>query len=281
MENFDDNIRSLFMETLRFGSLNIIHAKKLVNGSSWKVNRIMNTNELFFVCSGGFHLVIDEQNYYVDKNKMVCIPANIYRDIYIEKDGFAEFYTMQFYAEAGGGSYFNYVEPMSPVDMTEYKSEIERLMDGMVDIGEPMSHSDVLRRIGLAGEVLALFFEVTCAKVKVPERKSHINFGKVMAHIDRNYRYKKLTVAELAAVMKVSEGYFRREFKKEYGMSCKMYIDSLRTEGVLRMLRESDATLKSIAENFRYSDISYLSRVVKKRTGMSPTEYRHKHKTRI
>lgn len=269
---------SLFFSLLRFCSLNVIHAKKLTYGSSWQVNHLINTNELFFVRKGAFHLEMEGHSYNIGENCMVCIPANSYRNIYIEKDCTAEFYSMQFYAETGGVSYFNYIEHLPPVDMTDYRVEAERLFSALADIGEPMSHPSVLRRIGLAGELLAFFLEKAGAKAKIPEKRSHIDFGIIMAHIDRFYRYRKLTTAELAGLVKVSEGYFRREFKKEYGISCGMYINSLRIEGALKMLRETDAPLKTIAENYQYSDTTYLSRVVKQQTGLTPTEYRNKFK---
>lgn len=275
---FNNDEERLFFELLRFCSLKVIHSKKLINDSSWQVNHLIDTNELFFVCKGGFHLEMEGYNYYIGENQMVCIPANLYRNIYIEKGCTAEFYTMQFYAETGGTSYFNYVEHLPPVDMTEHKDEVERLFGKMDDIWEPMSHMAVLKRIGIAGELLALFLEKAEAKVKMSENKSRIDFSKVMAHIDRNYRYKKITMSELAGIAKVSEGYFRREFKKKYGIPCNMYINSLRIEGVLKMLRESDAPLKTIAENFVYSDTTYLLRVVKKQTGLTPMEYRRKYK---
>lgn len=274
---YNHDIQRLFMETLRFSALMVVHAKRLVRDDRWRMNPVMNTNELYFCIEGGFYLVIDENRYYIDKNKMVCIPANVYRDIYIEKGNTAEFYTMQFGFEAKGQSAFNYICPAIPVDITEYRSEAERLFGGMTKIGEPMSYTDVLRRIGFAGELLALYFEMTRPELKLPKHKSKIDFEKVITYIDAFYRREKISVAELAKLARVSEGYFRREFKKEYGVSCKEYINSRRLNGALKMLRESEESLKSIAKNFRYSDTAYLSRVIKKRTGLSPMEYRRRY----
>ena len=50
----------------------------------------------------------------------------------------------------------------------------------------------------------------------------------------------------------MSESYFRREFKKEYGISCKQYLDDLRMKGVLKALTESRSSVKDIADLFQY-----------------------------
>lgn len=269
--------QKLFLETLRFTELNIIYAKKLVRDSKWHTNPVMNTNELYFCVRGGFHLVIDDKRYYIDKNKMVNIPANVYRDFYIEKGKTAEFYVTQFSAEARAKQFFSFINPIPAIDMTKHEAEVTRLFQGMADIGEPMTPSDVMRRIGYAGELLALFLDVGDAQIELPKHRSKIDFSSVMQYIDAYYRFEKISVKGLAGLARVSEGYFRREFKKEYGMSCKEYIESRRVEGVLKMLRESDESLKTIAKNWNYSDSAFLSRVIKKKTGLSPTEYRRKY----
>lgn len=277
---YSSDVQRLFMETLRFADLMVVHVKRLVRDHRWSTIPALNANEIYFCIDGEFQLVIDENVYKIDKNKMVCVPGNVYRSIHVESGDTVEFYTMQFYSEANGQSIFNFVELDQPVDMAGYRAEIDRLFGGMVEIGEPMSHAAVLRRVGYAGELLALFLEAARAEVKPPGHRSRIDFSKVMAHIDAFYKYEHISVAEMAKMARVSEGYFRREFKKEYGISCKAYIDSVRMEGALKMLRESDESLKSIAEDFKYSDTAYFSRVVKKKTGLSPTEYRKKYRTK-
>ncbi len=65
----------------------------------------------------------------------------------------------------------------------------------MADIGEPAAHSAVFRRLGLAGELLALYFEaVGQDTVLLPEQKSRIDFKQVMIHVERDYRFRTLTV---------------------------------------------------------------------------------------
>lgn len=270
--------KSIFMETLRFASLSIVYCKKYIEDSRWNTSHILNGNELFYVKSGCLHIAAESGQYIADQNKLFFSFANEYRSISIPKGTKAEFYIIRFDSEAGGTSYFNFVQSLPLIDAGDFAPRLDALFAQALKIGEPANHGQVFERIGCTGQILALLFQIAEADVKMPKRRSRINFSKVMAYIDRFYRYRKITIGELAALMNVSEGYFRREFKKEYGISCKMYIDSIRTEGALKMLRESDVPLKEIAENFHYSDAAYLSKIVKGRTGMNPLRYREKYR---
>ncbi len=279
MKDIDEqNKKNIFMESLRFATLDVVYCKKYVEESGWRTSPLMNSNELFYVKSGRLNISTEKGKYFADKDMLFCTPANEYREIYIEKDTKAEFYILRFDSEASGTSYFNFVQESSAIHAGEYAGELDKLFGRAASIGEPETHAQVFDRIGCAGRILGIVFHISEADVRIPGSRSKIDFSRVMMYIERFYRHRRIKVSELAGLISVSEGYFRREFKKEYGISCKMYIDALRMEGVLKMLRESDVPLKAIAESFQYSDTTYLSRLVKEKTGLAPMEYRRKYK---
>ncbi len=271
------NKKNIFMESLRFASLNIIYCGKYTEDSSWHTSCICNHNEIFYVKSGCIHIITKNGKYTVDKDKLFCTAANKYRDISIDRKSQAEFYILSFDSEVNGISYFNFMENFSVIDSGKHTAELDSLFAKAANIGEPSTHSQVFERIGCAGKILTLLLESYGDEV-MTERKSNIDFSKVMAYIDRFYRYRKVTISELSKLLNISEGHFRREFKKQYGISCKMYIDAIRMEGVLKMLRESDVSFKLIAEAFQYYDTASLSKSVKNQTGLTPTGYREKYK---
>lgn len=270
------NDKMIFMETLRFANISLIHAKRYEKDSEWKINRVLNAAEIYMVNTGSFHLIMNEKHYIIDAKKMVFIPANVHREIYVEKNKKVDFFSLQFHFEAGGRAYSTYLSSADPVNTGEKYIELKELLSRMVKIGEPTTHSEVFERLGYCCMLISNFLEISNVKTVLPKQKSRIDFQRVMSYIDRFYRYKKITIKELADLLNVSEGYFRREFKKEYGISCKLYIDSMRMEGVLKMLRESNASVKDLAELFQYPDSAYLSKQVKIKTGLSPSDYRAK-----
>ena len=100
MEN-QDTVRKFFMQTLRFASLSIVHAKHFVMDYRWHFNYLYNAVEIYLIRKGKMHIVMNDRNYTVDKNKMVLIPANVHRESYVEKKDTVEFYVLQFISEAG------------------------------------------------------------------------------------------------------------------------------------------------------------------------------------
>ena len=64
-------------------------------------------------------------------------------------------------------------------------------------------------------------------------------------------------------------------FKKEVGRSIVDYALDRRIDEAKRLLLEGTMPLQQIAEYVGFTDYNYFSRVFKKRSGYSPTDYRH------
>lgn len=86
-----------------------------------------------------------------------------------------------------------------------------------------------------------------------------------------------ISVADLASIEHLSPGRFRALFAARTGSSPKEYLTSLRLEKSMELLRHTDLSVLEIAESAGFSDQLYFSRVFRKKTGVSPSEYR-KHK---
>jgi len=88
----------------------------------------------------------------------------------------------------------------------------------------------------------------------------------------------ELTMQGLPALCNISDAYLRRIFKRRYGVSPAGYVIKERVRIACLMLVEND--MMSVAEvsfSVGYKDPLYFSRIFKKQTGVSPTEYRKLH----
>ena len=73
--------------------------------------------------------------------------------------------------------------------------------------------------------------------------------------------------------------YFRRCFKEEFGISPIVYATNLRMEQAKKLLTLSmEYGIVEIAERCGFHDSFYFSKCFKKHTGLSPLEYRKKHR---
>ncbi len=85
-----------------------------------------------------------------------------------------------------------------------------------------------------------------------------------------------VTVKELAQRFSLSPPYFGEIFKKETGLSIKEYQTRIRIHRAQELIRQSDQTITSIAEEVGLDDLAYFSRLFKKEYHLSPRQLRQR-----
>ena len=93
-------------------------------------------------------------------------------------------------------------------------------------------------------------------------------------YIHKNYTKETISIPHLCKLCSVSEGYFRKLFKKHTALSPVKYINNLKIEYSKELIYSGNYTLKEIAELSGYADSSVLSREFKRITGVAPSEYK-------
>ena len=71
-----------------------------------------------------------------------------------------------------------------------------------------------------------------------------------------------------------SKSYLKKLFKNATGYSIMDYYTHLKIERAKILIKSGEMSVSEIAELLGYSSIHYFSRVFKKKTGLSPTEYK-------
>lgn len=105
--------------------------------------------------------------------------------------------------------------------------------------------------------------------------------SKIQSSVDymtEHYRSKSLSMSEIANRSFVSEVYFRKLFKKEYGISPKKYIIQLRLQYATGMISTGYFSLKEISDMSGYNDYKHFSTEFKKELGISPSEYLYNYR---
>lgn len=83
-----------------------------------------------------------------------------------------------------------------------------------------------------------------------------------------------LTVKDLADRCAMSPSRFRTLFKQEMGMPPQEYIQNKKLQAAIGMLTGSDMQISDIAVESGFRDAFYFSRIFRKLTGMSPSQWR-------
>ncbi len=80
-----------------------------------------------------------------------------------------------------------------------------------------------------------------------------------------------------AALTGLSRRRFNELFKKHYNASPAAYVTYLKIKSAKELLRYEKASVSRAAELSGFSDMYYFSKVFKKETGLTPTEYKKTH----
>lgn len=83
-----------------------------------------------------------------------------------------------------------------------------------------------------------------------------------------------LSVKELAAMLDIHPDYLSRTFKQQMGVSLTEYINRNRIIRSTYLLNETSSSIRDIALSVGYEDINYFSRMFRRYTNVSPTQYR-------
>ncbi|MCL1883670.1 MAG: response regulator [Defluviitaleaceae bacterium] len=83
-----------------------------------------------------------------------------------------------------------------------------------------------------------------------------------------------ITLEEVSKVVGFNPTYFSSVFKKETGKSFTEYLTDLRIYNAKLLLTNTDDNLFDITENVGYRDLKYFSKLFKKNTGLSPSDFR-------
>lgn len=92
----------------------------------------------------------------------------------------------------------------------------------------------------------------------------------------REHVFSRLFVTEAAAHVHLSESYFTALFKKSTGITVQEYILTCKLEKAKELLMEGKLAVSEISDKLEYKDYRSFSRVFKRFSGCSPTEYQHK-----
>lgn len=92
--------------------------------------------------------------------------------------------------------------------------------------------------------------------------------------IERNAFDPALTVSAAAEYCKMSDAYFRRNFKSIYHITPAKYITSVRIEKAKKLLSYPFITPSECASQCGFSSVQYFVRVFKETTGTTPAQFK-------
>jgi len=106
--------------------------------------------------------------------------------------------------------------------------------------------------------------------------KTSVLMANVKRYLQHNYMLSGMSLDSISDILHINASYFSMLFKKSFGVNFVDYLTELRIGAAKKLLADPLLSAAEIAGMVGYESPNYFTRVFKKNTGMTPTEYRKK-----
>lgn len=114
-------------------------------------------------------------------------------------------------------------------------------------------------------------------KMNVKGKLSDGGMKSVIDYIERNLK-RGISLEDVANHVNISTYYLSKIFKKEMGVNFITYVTDRKMDLAKEMLANTDIPVLNIALDLAYNEANYFSKAFKKKTGLTPSEYREKYR---
>lgn len=104
--------------------------------------------------------------------------------------------------------------------------------------------------------------------------KTRALMGKVKKYLQYNYMLYDISLDTVSDILNINASYFSVLFKRSFGVNFVDYLTELRINAARELLADPLRPTAEVAGMVGYENANYFTRVFKKKTGMTPTEYR-------
>ena len=104
--------------------------------------------------------------------------------------------------------------------------------------------------------------------------KNSLLMAKVKQYLQHNYMMCNISLDSVSTILNLNASYFSAQFKRSFGINFVDYLTDLRIQAAKELLRDPLHSAAEIAHMVGYESANYFARAFKKKTGMTPTEFR-------
>ena len=125
---------------------------------------------------------------------------------------------------------------------------------------------------GCIYEIMGLLYRYSVTPVKTVTEINR-GFKPIIEYVNGHFT-EKITPSEVSVRFGYNETYFCRKFKEVTGLTFTNYIQTMRMEYAIKLLKEGNEEIRYVAWKCGYADVSYFSNCFKKHFGFRPSEFR-------
>lgn len=155
------------------------------------------------------------------------------------------------------------------------ESVVFNLIQSVIKLQNSVLTSAIIRKNAYLLELLSLLVSATEAgesKVLPPDYHQEL-FERTNNVIESNYN-RPLSIAEIADQIGYSKNYFTHIYKENFGKTPKQYYEEIKLNKAESYLQNANISVTEISHTLGFDSIHEFSRFFKRKTGLSPSEWR-------
>ena len=129
------------------------------------------------------------------------------------------------------------------------------------------------RLASLCIEAIALELVAAISRTRIPEPDGPRWLARALEYVQVHFQ-DIVTLAQVAEAAEVHPAHLARGFRRQQGMTVGDYIRKVRIEWACRELVATERPIVEIAVHAGFCDHSHMTRVFRRQTGLTPTQFR-------
>lgn len=228
-------------------------------------------NKFYFILSGEGELTVDGKAYHPAPGELFLMPAGVRQSYRSISESCYEKLWCHFTVESGGIRLFDVIRTplcVRPSDPEKLTALFEALAAAHTD-PSPLARLQEKSRML---DVLQLFLE-EAEKITYTENFPTEQLKAISDYIAAHLAG-EITLEDLAAIVHFHPNYFISFFRKYFGSPPLRYVSAARLERAKVLLKTTQDSVSSIAEQTGFHGPYHFSRRFKEYTGFSPSDFR-------
>lgn len=254
-----------FMNHIDYSSIKFEYSEMVDEGHRWNLSKHShNLIEMIYLIDAKAYINMSDKTLYPTWCDMVVYPPHHIHQEYIDMNYAQKCMYIQFDVKSS-------IELTEPFKVKDTDGKLYWLLSEIIELSRKSGpdREDEL----IVTYIKAMLINMKLYLTEIEGKKDIVT--QAIHYIGYNYA-EEITVDRLAKIFYVSPSYISRLFLKKLGVSPMNYVSRIRVEAAKKLLCFSGESINEISIMIGIEDPKYFSRLFKKITDCTPSEYRKK-----
>lgn len=247
----------------------------------WKdLNYIPEYNKFYFILDGVGWLQIDGVDYYPKTGELYLMPQGSLQSYAItDPENTFTKYWIHFTAKIGEINLFDLIKTPLHINIADHKY-VTTLFESIFQIHiSKESLTDKIMLQAYLYQIISYYIEnIDMNQIDIQNTSDLKRISLVIDYINKHIG-ENLKLEALASMVHLQPNYFIRIFKKYTHYSPMSYVNKLKMDHSMLLLKNTDSHIKEISDQLGFCNEFYFSKIFKKVVGFNPKQYRNMYQT--